>query len=45
MAVEEADQQATDNESDQIVPDWVYLIPGLLLVTVGFGGIIVLAVT
>jgi hypothetical protein len=38
-----ATQQADDGEYVEMFPDWVYQIPGAVLIAVGFGGIVYLA--
>ena len=38
-----ATQQPDDGEYVEMFPDWVYQIPGIVLIAVGFGGIAYLA--
>ena len=42
MATQTAGSAAAD-EHEQMFPDWVYQIPGPVLVPVGFGGLLFLA--
>jgi len=36
-------RQPTDADELDIFPDWVYQIPGLVLIAVGFGGVVYLS--
>lgn len=40
MATETAQKQTTDDAYEQMFPDWVYQVPGLLLMVGGFGSLI-----
>jgi hypothetical protein len=44
MATETTEQPAGADEYEELFPGWVYSIPGLLLIAIGFGGIVYLSV-
>lgn len=43
MATDTNRPTTVDAEHAQLVPDWVYQIPGLLLIIIGFGGVLFLS--
>lgn len=44
MATETAQKQTTDSAHEQMFSDWVYQIPGLLLIVGGFGALVFMSV-
>jgi len=43
MATKTTRSTADADEYEEMFPGWVYLVPGALLIAVGFGGIVYLA--
>ncbi len=45
MATEKAQKQTTDSAHEQMFSNWVYQIPGLLLMAGGFGALLFMSLT
>jgi len=43
MATETSQQTSTDSEYEQLFADWVYQVPGLVLMVGGFGSLAFMA--